>query len=834
MNTHQKKANANLTHNALWDLANDPAVDSKLLCQLVEKYFAAPTYGLHSLPWETSDSPLFYKPYGACGSVTGSTHFVYVAPYDKYVVVDCGSYQGEAELRHLSSPWNYPVKPEQVHAILFTHAHLDHVGELTGWLASGFTGKVYCTRPTAEMMSIRLGRELERVPSPTAGPHERAVNLAGRLVCPDDDRDYRFGTFLPIEGLPGVSFAFMPNGHLLGSVSIQIRAEIPGRPFADVHFSGDVGLAIAGAKHGGLFATRHAWATKARTIVCESTNGDRPDREPSCLDGQVRRQKLADAISAANARGPGATLIISAFNLGRATDLLADLAVVLKTMRADMCLLPEDGEPTITLCSYLAGSFAKVVGQGILAEGPAGAPRWRNPDGALLQLVGAAGIAQFLDRDAAEAPRIDAFTKVYWTKEPVRAKGLTIIIAGSGTTTEGKIVELIAEHADDERAMLLLTGYCPEGSLGAQLRAMAELNQEERAALAPLVFPKPNRGDLGFGDLAAGAVRLQVRDLSAYYSGHADAQGLVDYVQSVSPAEPGADVILVHGTESARQALAARLLQLTDDEEDGDRLLHAVYCPSSASPWYDLAYHRWARVDAGELRSSWVVTPTHEDGSPRTLISVAKAIRRILQQKHDLNCSEVVFADGEEVRSFVAADGPRRHAVTVQRVSGGRTEIRVSSLIGQCDTRQELAERLFPWSDVLTHLTDEKVGGYTPISSWEEVKGLLGRIEDPQRRVPIFLVAKPQNDLWPAQFLAKRLALGAGEVYLLTGEGRKHLAMHGFQMGPTQGLMFAVGRTEVAEKLFFAQPHDQAPRLVQVLNAAEDHRRGERRPTPNA
>ena len=114
------------------------------------------------------------------------------------------------------------------------------------------------------------------------------------------------------------------------------------------------------------------------------------------------------------------------------------------------------------------------------------------------------------------------------------------------------------------------------------------------------------------------------------------------------------------------------------------------------------------------------------------------------------------------------------------------------------------------------------------------MKGLLGRIADPQRRVPIFLVAKPQNDLLPAQFLAKRLALGAGEVYLLTGEGRKYLAVHGFQMGPTQGLMFAVGRTEVPEKLFFTQPHDQAPRLVQMLNAAEDHRRGERRPTPNA
>ena len=51
MKKHLNNQN-NRTLNALWDLADDPAVDSKLLCQLVEKYYAAPTYGLHSLPWE--------------------------------------------------------------------------------------------------------------------------------------------------------------------------------------------------------------------------------------------------------------------------------------------------------------------------------------------------------------------------------------------------------------------------------------------------------------------------------------------------------------------------------------------------------------------------------------------------------------------------------------------------------------------------------------------------------------------------------------------------------------------------------------------------------------
>jgi len=40
-------------------------------------------------------SPLYYQPYGACGTVTGSSHFVYHTYTEKWLAVDCGLLQGE-------------------------------------------------------------------------------------------------------------------------------------------------------------------------------------------------------------------------------------------------------------------------------------------------------------------------------------------------------------------------------------------------------------------------------------------------------------------------------------------------------------------------------------------------------------------------------------------------------------------------------------------------------------------------------------------------------------------------------------------------------------------
>ena len=74
-----------------------------------------------------------YKPHGACGTVTGSAHFVHHVYSDKYIAIDCGLLQGEGDMAS-NAVSQLPIHPKKLHAIFLTHAHTDHVGNLLQWL----------------------------------------------------------------------------------------------------------------------------------------------------------------------------------------------------------------------------------------------------------------------------------------------------------------------------------------------------------------------------------------------------------------------------------------------------------------------------------------------------------------------------------------------------------------------------------------------------------------------------------------------------------------------------------------------------------------------------
>jgi Cft2 family RNA processing exonuclease len=771
-------------------------------------------------PGESSDSPLFYKPYGACGTVTGSVHFLYVASHDEYIVVDCGALQGESEGHGLYDPWAFPVPPSKVYALVITHVHHDHIGQLKEWLKAGFTGKIYCTHASAKLMTARMHFEIDAPVDIDADEDERLNNLHGRLVCPDADLSYSYGDYFSVDGLNGISLAFMPTAHLLGAVSVQIRADIPGRPKAEIHFSGDVGSITDAAIHQGLAAARKPWIAMSPTVVLESTYGDRPDRDPSCLDGQARFKALADVICNANARGPGASLVIPAFTLGRTTDVLADIIYVLLTKQDELFILKEDGIPQISVCSRQAGDFARIVGECLLINGPDGQPRWRNPNSALAKYIGPSAIAELFDNETDYDGRYNGNFCIHWTKEPVMDHGLSIIIAGSGTTTEGTIVGILSRFATDPQSTLLLTGYCPEDSPAMQLCNLSMKKLEARAE-TKLTFPKTTDKKTLFGDIAGDEVRMNVANLSAYYSGHADGKALVNYIHESEPKESNVDVILVHGSDPARECLALRLKQPT---ALGIRPVRHVYCPSPVSPWYDLAYRRWVRPNSGELRSSECRCFYTKGHVLRNAQSVCMSIRHVLKSHNKLSCTNA-SPDVENVWGFLATDEEARHDVKVRPMADGYVQIEVSSYMGICDSRANIARRLFPWLTVMSNLTGNSALGYVPVSSAAEVDMLLARIKDSSRKCPVFLVGKPRDNKEHARFLAKFWVLGSGEVYVITREGRENLAKRGLEMGASIGLMYGCDLLQTPTMLFATQPQDQAHTIIEELNKADDYNR---------
>jgi hypothetical protein len=333
-----------------------------------------------------------------------------------------------------------------------------------------------------------------------------------------------------------------------------------------------------------------------------------------------------------------------------------------------------------------------------------------------------------------------------------------------------------------------------------------------------LGFPKKKSGKPMFADIPGDEVRMKVEDLSPFYSGHADGKALVEYVHGSKPKDSDVDVILVHGSDPAREALAIRLKQ---PNAAGARPVRNVYCPSPVSPWYDLAYRRWVRPDCGELRSSECLRSYKKEGGLRNAQSVIMSICHSLVKYFNFNCTHPA-PDAENVWSIVATDAGIHHEVKARPMGDGYVQIEVSSRMGVCDSRTDIALRLFPWASVMGYLTRAKASGYAPVSSAEEVEALLIRIKDTSRKVPIFLVGKPRDDKSHAHFIAKRWVLGSGEVYVVTREGRDHLAERGVEMGASIGLMYGCDPLKEPTMLFATQPQDQAHEIIAELNKADD------------
>src|SRR5262245_41929433 len=92
--------------------------------------------------------------WGAAHTVTGSMHLLDAG--GKKYLFDCGFYQGRrAEARERNS--TFPFAPKDIHALILSHAHIDHCGNIPNLVRQGFSGPIYCTPATRDLMAVMLG-----------------------------------------------------------------------------------------------------------------------------------------------------------------------------------------------------------------------------------------------------------------------------------------------------------------------------------------------------------------------------------------------------------------------------------------------------------------------------------------------------------------------------------------------------------------------------------------------------------------------------------------------------------------------------------------------------
>ena len=91
--------------------------------------------------------------FGATRTTTGSMYLFEIN--GKRLLLECGLFQGRRD-ESIERNRNFPFDPKQIDAVVLSHAHIDHCGNLPNLCRQGFDGNIYCTFATRDLASIML------------------------------------------------------------------------------------------------------------------------------------------------------------------------------------------------------------------------------------------------------------------------------------------------------------------------------------------------------------------------------------------------------------------------------------------------------------------------------------------------------------------------------------------------------------------------------------------------------------------------------------------------------------------------------------------------------
>jgi metallo-beta-lactamase family protein len=436
---------------------------------------------------------------GAAGVVSGSRHLVEAA--GQRVLVDCGLFQGEKELRERN--WErFAVPPDTIDAVVLTHGHIDHSGYLPRLVREGFQGPILTSPATADLLGLLL-YDSAKCQAEDALYANRKGYAKHRPALPlyeerDVDRTLRLVRTVPREEwfspTEAVRCRFHEAGHMLGSSFVEMEvARDGGQPATRIVFSGDVGRYDAP-----LYKDPIA-PPACDYLVCESTYGDRDHTPSRPLD------ELEEVTNEALRRG--GMMLVASFAIGRCQQLVYLLRTLMAAGRVPETPVWIDSPMAVDAMEV----FRKHGGEHDFSE-------------AKMQ-----GVAESL---------ASPFVRMAKTADESKAinnhRGPGIVIASSGMMNGGRILHHLARRLPDPSTTVLVAGFQAKGTRGRNLVDGAE-------------FLRIHGRDV--------PVRAVIRKVDAL-SGHADRHELDRWLGSM-PAPKR--TFLVHGEPPAARGLAAFL-----------------------------------------------------------------------------------------------------------------------------------------------------------------------------------------------------------------------------------------------------------------------------------
>ncbi len=257
--------------------------------------------------------------HGAAQTVTGSLHLVEVN--GSRLLLDCGLFQGKRKETYEKNR-DFPFDVTKIDAVILSHAHIDHSGNLPNLVKQGYSGPIYCTHATRELTDIMLRdsghiqeRQAENInfhkskrgdePVEPLYTEEEAAEVEPLL------RSWNYNEPIPVAD--GAVATFYDAGHILGSAAISLRLEEK-KNKRHLWFSGDIGRR-------GLPILRDPTLPPddVDVLMMESTYGDKPHRGP-----EEAYQEMKEVILRTLDRK--GKVIVPSFAVGRTQELVYNLS----------------------------------------------------------------------------------------------------------------------------------------------------------------------------------------------------------------------------------------------------------------------------------------------------------------------------------------------------------------------------------------------------------------------------------------------------------------------------------------------------------------------------
>jgi metallo-beta-lactamase family protein len=377
--------------------------------------------------------------YGAARTVTGSQHMLNINGHK--LLLDCGLYQGKRK-EAFERNRNLPFPPDEVDAVILSHAHIDHSGNIPTLVKHGYTGEIVATFATRDLCAAMLRdsgyiqeRDVEYVnkkrrsqgkkPFEPLYTQEDAVNSLQYFTSINYGRSYAV--------LPGVRVTFYDAGHMLGSAIVQLDVtdEATGN-HKRIVFSGDLGRPDT------PILRDPTPVEAADVLLIESTYGSRlhetlPDA----------KEKLFQVVSATAERG--GVVVIPSFAVGRTQTLVYMLHQLIVDGRLPALPVYVDS-PLAINATHVFQLHPEAYDEETRA---------------------------FMREDHIQDPfGFDSlrYTRTVEQSKELNAKdGPMIIISASGMAEAGRIQHHLANNVEDPRNTVLIVGWQAPYTLGRRI-----------------------------------------------------------------------------------------------------------------------------------------------------------------------------------------------------------------------------------------------------------------------------------------------------------------------------------------------------------------------------